>query len=403
MKKEKNIQVITRGNIVNVSIDGKLHSKNCGTPELAHELFWLVMKAKEDPSDANVNQIRAYLNERTRVAMMAGLEHDPDTMQVFMAGFVTPLPDTMVEIIKEYHENGYPMDAVINFWKLLMLNPDVRVRNDLFDFITSHDFVLTDNGYMVVYKAVNQVVDNKNTEFAEYLNRMVLRVKKWSKNPLKYVVYKSVESGKFDITKKKTADKWDEKKKGVEILGLLGELHDAVFAANAEAEANGNVPIYESIYSSAPKIRQQLGVPVQLERIACDANPREDCSNGLHVGATAYVERYVNWSNGNRRILVCYVNPAHVVAVPSADHSKMRVCEYFPFAVADWDGKKIDIIEQAYFESDYKTFEKEELEKQVALIQANELPIQTAMKAEAEARPMSELLKIVKSRLVDIT
>jgi len=407
MEKRKEIQVITRGNVVNVSINGKLHTKNCGNEQMADEFFNLALKAKHDPTDENILKVKTYLNEKLRVAMMAGLETDTDTQTVYMAGFNTPVPDTLVEIIKEYHEKNYPMEAIINFWKHLMRNPDIRVREDLFDFITAHDFVLTDNGYMVVYKAVDQVVEaGVDTDFAEFLNKQVLRVKKWQKNPNKYVVYKHLDNGELDITKRKTAEKWDEKKKNVEILGNLGDLNDAVFKAQAEQSQLSAKPVYESIYSGAEKIRQELGVPVRKDRVECDANPRQDCSNGLHVGATAYVEKFATWSaSPNRRILVCYVNPAHVVAVPEYDHSKMRVCEYFPFAVADWDGEKIDIIEQAYFESDYTTIEKEELDKQIAEIQANEMPreMETAMNAEPETRPMSELLKIVESRIVDLS
>lgn len=400
----KNIQAIKVGNVVNVSIDGKLHKKNCGTPVEADELFKIVLKAKEDPSDENIKAIRCYMNEKTRVALEAGLESDPDTGEIYLAGFNTPVPMKLVEIIKEYNENGYPLDAVMNFWKLLMLNPDKRVRTDLFDFISAHDFVLTDAGYMVVYKAVFEVEqENVDTSFAEFLSRNVLSVKKdWKCSPNKYVVYRNVETQELAITKKKTAQKWDEKTKGVEILGKLGELHDAMFDVQSEAkEIENSVPVYTDMHTRSMEI--ELGVPCQQDRKDCDADPRRDCSNGLHVGATTYVEKFANWKSGdNRTILVCYVNPANVVAVPEYDHSKMRVSEYFPFAIANWDGQKIDIIEQAYFESDYTSYELEELEKQLAKVYAEEKPIADAQKAEKESRPMSELLKIIESRLVDI-
>ena len=59
-------------------------------------------------------------------------------------------------------------------------------------------------------------------------------------------------------------------------------------------------------------------------------------------------------------------------------------------------------IEEAYFESDYCTYELDELEKQIELIQSNELPIETAIDAEEETRPMEELMKMIKTRIVDI-
>ena len=100
MKKIKNISVIKIGNMVKISLGGKLHQKNCGSPKEADELFRLCLKAKEDPTEQNVLDIRGYLNERTRVAIEAGLEHDPETGEIFLAGFSTPVPETLVEIIK---------------------------------------------------------------------------------------------------------------------------------------------------------------------------------------------------------------------------------------------------------------------------------------------------------------
>ncbi len=394
----KNINVIKQGNVVNIGINGKLSRKVCGNVTEADELFQLALKAKDDPSEENILAIRCYLNETTRVGLLAGFETDPETGRVYMAGFNTPVPDTLIEVIKEYHENNYPMDAIVNFWKLLMLNPDTRVRTDLFDFITTHDFVLTDAGYMVVYKAVtDKTEDSDATAFAEFVNRTYLKVKKdWKTGVNKYVVYKDIANNTWDITKKKTANKWDEKEKNVEILGKLGELHDSLFTGEVDVN-DENTPLFTDMHTRTMNIK--LGVPVQQDRKDCDADYRIDCSNGLHVGATKYVESF---ARGSSKVLVCYVNPANVVAVPQYDHSKMRCCEYFPFALATYENDKIDVIEQAYFESDYCEYETEELEKQIAKIHAEELPIETAQKAEEEVRPMSELLKIIESRLIDI-
>jgi len=397
----KNIQGVKIGNVVNLSIDGKLYKKNCGSPKEADELFRLVLKAKENPSPENVRNIRAYLNEKLRIAYLTGLESDVETGEVFLAGFNTPVPETLLEVIKEYHENGYPMDAVINFWKLLMINPDKRVRTSLFDFIKTHDFVLTDKGYMVVYKAVyNKETDEMKAEekYVEFLSNKYLHVKKtWKCSPKKYVAYKVTEDGSFGVTKVETAENWDEKEKGVEILGNLGELYEAII--NTPSTGRENTPLYTDMYTR--KMTIELGVPVRQERKLCDADPAKDCSNGLHVGATKYVENYANRTSA---ILACFVNPANVVAVPDYDKSKMRTCEYYPFAIASFDSnnKKIDIIEQKYFEEDYCDYESAELEKQIAKIKAEELPIETAMKAEAETRPMGELMKMLETRLIDI-
>lgn len=390
----KSIQAVKIGNTVNVSIDGKLQKKNCATPEESNELFKAVLKAKNEPTDENVKSLRCLLNEKTRIAMPAGLEGDPESGEIFLAGFNTPIPNTLVEVIKEYYENDYPMDAIINFWKLLMINPDKRVRTSLLDFIKIHDFVLTDAGYMIVYKAVARAEDKKNP-FAEFVSNRYLHVRKtWKESAKNYVVYKD-SVGEFNITKLATASKWNEKNDNIEVLGDLNDLYESMFDGSEETD----VPVYLSKYSGAPKMEIRLGVPVLMPRSDCNGDPMVECSVGLHCGTTKYVRTF---ASSDDAILVCLVNPAHVVAVPDYDHSKMRVSQYFPFSIATYVDGKIDIIEQKYFESDYRKYELNELKEQIAKVQNEELPIETAINVEVEPRPMAELMKMLELRLYDL-
>lgn len=397
MTQIKNIQAIKVGNIVNVSFNGILHKKNCGTSAEANELFKIVLKAKDNPTEENIKLIRSYLNERTRVAMLAGLENDPESGEVYLAGFNTSIPNALVEVIKEYHENGYPLEAIINFWKLLMINPDIRVRKSLFNFISAHDFVLTDKGYMIVYKAVDYKDDGNKSVFGEFISNQYLHVKKdWKCSPNKYTVYRDNETGNLAISKNETVNGWDlsSGELNIEVLGKLGELYDNFFN---NGDADGDVPVYTDMRTHSMNI--VLGQPVVMPRKECDSDPQIDCSYGLHVGATRYVE---NFAGSASAVLACFVSPANVVAVPDYDHSKMRVSEYFPFAIATYENDKIDVVEQAYFEDDYINFEISELEEQITKIREGEIPVETAINSEPEERPMSELLRIIESRIIDI-
>jgi hypothetical protein len=398
MKNQMNAVKI--GKTINIQINGQLRKKVCDTHETADEIFKFIMSVKDAPSDQDIKKVFAFLNEKTRIAMKCGLETDPDTGEIYLAGFNTPVPMTLVEVIKDYHENNYPMDAILNFWKLLMLNPDKRVRTSLFDFINTHDFVLTDSGYMVVYKAVAYRDDKKqfgNNILSEFITNSYLHVKKdWQTSPRRYVVYRDLDTLKLHITKTKTAENWDLEEKNVDILGNLNEMFENLEDFTVEEE---DAP-YTDKWSKTMKIK--LGETIHMNRNECDSNPERDCSYGLHVGATSYVERF---GNSGDAILVCYVNPAHVVAVPDYDHSKIRVSQYFPFALANYENRKIDIIEQKYFESDFTEYEVSELEKMVAKVQEEELPIVTSGKFEdeQETRSMEELEKIIENRLISIT
>jgi hypothetical protein len=385
----KNINAVIRGTTVNLSIDGKLHKKECRNPEEADKLYRLVLTARENPTDENIKAVKMYINDKTRVAYLTGLETDVETGEVFLAGFNTPIPNALLEVIEEYHEKKYPLDAIMNFWKLLMVNPDKRVRDSLFQFITTHDFVLTDKGYMVVYKAVFRKDENgkRDVAYEEFITNQYLHVKKdWKCSPNKYVVYENLNNDdpaeQYAIAKIETVEGWNENERGIEIKGKLGDLFSVIVNSDNKIKDSKTTPKYTDMYSRTMSI--ELGVPVFMPRKDCDSDPAKDCSYGLHVGATKYVEKF---ASSDCVILVCLVNPMHVVAVPEYDHSKMRVTEYFPYAFATYNDGKIDIIEEAYFESDYQNYEQWELEEMIAKVKAEELPIETAKKAEQESRP----------------
>lgn len=386
-----NIQGMKIGNTVNFSINGKLRKQTFSNPEEATELFNAILVAKNNPTDENVKMIETLYSMNMRVALYAGLEAD-ENGNVFLKGFNTPIPNTLIKVFKEYHENNYPMDALKNFWKLLMLQPDERVREKLFDFIEAHDFSITDNGYMITYKAVYVKENKNNNKLLEFIKEQHYKVKhNWKTNPSRYVVLNEKGTFEFQITKEETYNGWNENK--LSKYSLLGNLNTMYNATEYHIENT----IYTDMHTKSMNI--EIGKPVYMDRKDCDSNPEIDCSYGLHVGATSYVEKF---ANHNSKILICLVNPANVVAVPNYNHSKMRVSEYYPIGVANYSNKKIEIIEQPYFENDYTTYEEKELKEMLNKVKQNQKPFETAIHAEEESRSMSELIKILESRLVDI-
>jgi len=73
------------------------------------------------------------------------------------------------------------------------------------------------------------------------------------------------------------------------------------------------------------KVDNSIGMTVRMPVEMVDSDRRNECSNGLHVGAPDYVRNH--WSSDV--ILTCTVSPEHVVSVPrDYGATKMRVCEY---------------------------------------------------------------------------
>lgn len=81
---------------------------------------------------------------------------------------------------------------------------------------------------------------------------------------------------------------------------------------------------FKDVYSGT--IENKPGAVVKMVRNKISDDPNHACHEGLHVGALEYAE---NFGGHDKRLVICKVNPAHVVSVPN-DHScqKMRVCEY---------------------------------------------------------------------------
>jgi hypothetical protein len=450
-----NIVGTMRGTRVNVMINSETYSKSFNTQDDADNFFAIVLKAMKDPSDQNVSEIKAGLNIKAKMTVLEDFEYDPDSDVTTLAGFDTPVPDDLIKTVEEYINKGFPTDSIVNFWKRLMANPDKRVRQDLFKFINTHDFSLTNKGYLVVYKTVDykEKIDH---DLAEFISESYMRIKfKRKQSPTNYVVYKLYETeittetetweeptGDYDledcdsfdeyydeygyepeeiyeemeeeveqedrvfqgykVTTASTFSRWDNE--GDLDIELVGKLHE--LQAKLDQIEDQNKSLYTDHYSHTMEIR--LGTPVTKERPKCDGNPKIECSDGLHVGATKYVEKFRGWHRTNDKdsapVLLCLVDPINVVAVPEYDNSKIRVCEYFPYAKASvTEGKKFEIVDQAYFEDDYESVSQDYINDLIVKIKEDELEIRMqAHNASADDRSLVDYAKILEARLTDL-
>jgi len=85
------------------------------------------------------------------------------------------------------------------------------------------------------------------------------------------------------------------------------------------------------------------GKVVKMNRNLVDENPRDACSSGLHVATYDYAHAFSEGSGGH--VVAVKVHPKDVVAVPNAEHQKMRTCEYL-------------VLEESFAEIDRPTYEK---------------------------------------------
>ncbi len=222
--------------------------------------------------------------------------------------------DFVAKIIEaEEKEDETELTKFKNFWTLVSLNPDSRVRNNLFWFIRKWDMQITESGLIIAYR-----------------NADIKEEAKYSTKDTKWIINAYYQAKYIDHTNPDLIliDVNDQKRN-------LGEVYNEIVNGDSS-------PIYTDHHSHTTEIR--LGQPVRIPREECDAEQEHSCSRGLHVGAKGWLKQSYYGVVG----LQVLVNPANVVAVPTIDdYGKMRTCEYFPTAIIDFD-ENGDIIENSY-------------------------------------------------------
>lgn len=426
------------GNVINLVINGNAFQKTFENQDEANAFYRLMHEARNGDQSA-LDNLMVELNRRYRTIIKDILEKDGED-NYFLKGIDIKMPKLLADTFVDYLENDFPVNALVNFWKLLVSNPDARVREDLFVFLQNYNFSITDNGYFIANKAL-EVKQAADLDIAAFVSNQYLKIKKWKKNVQNYNVVKVETETTVTVTVQvenpdyeEYEGEWDEENEEYEettdngepeyldkeqtktvyvpelklipidgtftpeqinpteefeVIGVLGDLFKNI------DQLVDNRTIYQSKHSGKNgKIEQVLGVPVKMDRPDTNSDPREECSSGLHVGSIKYVRSF---ASTNDKILLTFVNPAHVVAVPSYDNSKMRTCEYFPYAELErnQDGS-FEVVEQPYYEDDYMKYEAATLEKEIERIQTE---------IEEIGKPTKEQLdykKILQDRLVTI-
>ena len=214
------------------------------------------------------------------------------------------VPKTLVDkfLDAEEKEDYETLNSLLNFWKLLSLNPDSRVRNNLYWFLDRWDVKLTPSGFIRAYR--NAVFKNTVEYTLEETKNIINEY--YIQKYLRGNVDKELEKKYNDIINKDSS------------------------------------PVFTDQHSYSTTIK--LGQPVSIPREECDPEQEHSCSRGLHVAGKCWLSKGYYGDVA----LEVLVNPADCVAVPTIDeYGKMRVCKYLPIALVDFDDKG-EIIEPEY-------------------------------------------------------
>ena len=215
------------------------------------------------------------------------------------------------------------VEAYLNFWTLLSLNPDSRVRNNTFWFINKWDIKLTHSGLIIAYR--NADIYQEGSKFNQELTKFVTQ-KYWEKkqsthdSPEGYIVLMRDED--YFIT----GEDYEMDDEDI----YIGDLVDLYSTLTTDEEGT---TIYTDHHSG--KFRIRLGHIVQMDRSKVDSCQEHTCSSGLHCASKDWLESNYFGTVGMRVL----VNPTDVCAIPPQDsYGKMRACAYYPVGIVSYDG-----------------------------------------------------------------
>lgn len=101
---------------------------------------------------------------------------------------------------------------------------------------------------------------------------------------------------------------------------------------NIPIAEDGDILAYKSVRPNwtdwhTGTFNNSIGKTIEIPRGNVNDDPNIGCAMGCHVGAHSYALNFNN-SEG-RHLIVCKVNPADVVSVPTdCSHQKIRCCKY---------------------------------------------------------------------------
>lgn len=355
-----------------VLVNGKHRSFT--DPERVQEIYEASVIAKKEPTDANIDSLLDAMEPIRRYQLEDNVEIDSNGY-AYLGDTNVPMPEELGDLLIDFVAENRDISPLINFWNLCLLNPNEHARDKFFTYVRDYGIVITDNGYVILYKALNKQSRGKLSDFSDFIGEQYLKIKRQKKSPRNYDVYsiydkhewqqyedgdiEEIQPVRFDISTHSGNEPVVDEIEVVEVLGNLQTLYNNITKLDDDQQT-----IYKPWFSGGNYGNEvKLGETVSMPREECDPNINTSCSKGLHVGSFTYVSSF---GRGMNSVLAILVNPKNIVALPESDHSKIRVCEYYPYAVMERDDNgNWEEIEDNHFEEEYIEEEIESIKERL--------------------------------------
>lgn len=381
-------------------------SKNItADPDTIDDILSLCIEYKQSSDDLReeiAEDILGYINPVQRKDFAENLEQGPDG-ELYLSGTDIPMPEELKDVLKLYIEKEITIDPLLNFWRWCIQNPSETARQGFYRYVRDFGIVITDAGYVILYKAMDvQRGEFEDTslksdqKLSAFISDQYLKIKGMKKSPKNYHVFE-IEGfdenydpqRRYDISKHSGKEpNLEDAEMITEDLGILQDLYEHITEeSKGLEESTEDINVYKPSHAGSHGMRAVLGSPVTMPREDCDPDINVSCSYGLHVGSHKYVS---NFGSSMDAILAVLVNPRDVVALPQYDHSKIRVCRYFPYAeIVRKDDNTWEELEHGHFEEDFVSYELGEVKNQLEDLKARAkegTPVDEEKKVDLEKR-----------------
>lgn len=200
--------------------------------------------------------------------------------------------DYSIDQIEDLLLEDEKYQSLKKFWLKCCLNPNAQSAEDLYVFLSNHQFKIDRHGNFYAYRRVISKHSNSK-KFVEFVANAYIKVKAvWKKKPINF--YVSDVNGELEIHKiirATTTGTW---------LGNLDDLYNNL----GSVEENS----YTSAYTGQEDYK--IGEVISMPRFNGDDNNQISCSKGFHGASKKY-----DYSGFGDTPILMIINPIDVLAV----------------------------------------------------------------------------------------
>lgn len=306
-------------------------------------------------------------------------------------GTVSKLPGD----IETNLSNDVTYTSLKKFWLKCCLNPSAQSAEDLYTFLSNHQFKIDRHGNFYAYRRVVSVHKNfPKNDLVDFISNTYNKIKAvWKKKPSKFNVFTRLGEYKLigeDNVPSEDNPFWEK-------VGNLEELYKAL----PDMTENR----YTDQYTH--KFDYRVGKSVSMPRHMGDDDNTVSCSKGFHAASKKY-----DYSGFGNTPILMIINPIDVLAVPLNEVGKLRVCRWF-FAMTLPDNEKYILDDSDFDVTDLgDAFEEECMTDLTQYVQVSfaeevqrhtfEIPQISAIEINNVVDILSEMREAISKRVINI-